>query len=206
MTIVGSHEVAEAASDPTPSTGWTPAALGPQPWTQSPWIAAVYGEIGDMCVSTQITEGSFTYQRIWSNLAAAKGGDPCVPPFSSAAYYNASAPKDWYTIAAGGTASITLTGFSDRAAPDWAVEAQMWNSGGATPAPKFQANVTSPTVYHTDAGDYPTTNNGKTSTLTVTAPAGVTSGTWATIAIYTSPLVPEGEDPYHLWFVGVYVP
>lgn len=207
MTIVGSHEIAEAASDPTPGTGWTPALPDTvQPWTQSPWQTAVFGEIGDMCVSTQIIEGSFTYQRIWSNTAAAKGGDPCVPPFSKYPYYNASAPKDWYTITAGGTATITLTGFSDHPSPDWAVEAQMWNSGGATPAPTFDATVTSPTVYHTDAGNYPTTNNGKTSTLTVKAPAGAASGTWATIAIYTYPLTYAGEDPYHLWFVGVYVP
>jgi hypothetical protein len=209
MTIVGSHEIAEAASDPTPGTGWTPALPDTtQPWTQSPWQTALFGEIGDMCVSTQITEAGYTYQRIWSNAAAAKGGDPCVPAFSQYPYYNASAPKDWYTIAAGGTVTVTLTGFSDRAAPDWAVLAQMWNSGGggSTTPPTFVANVTSPTVYHTDIGDYPTTNNGKTSTLTVTAPAVAPSGTWATIAIYSYPLFPAGEDPYHLWFVGVYVP
>jgi hypothetical protein len=205
MTIVGSHEIAEAASDPTPGTGWTPPTPDTtQPWTQSPWQAALFGEIGDMCVSTQITDGTFTYQRIWSNAAAAKGGDPCVPPFSKYAYYNASAPQGWYTVSAGGNVTIPLTGFSDKAMPDWAVDAQQWNA--SSPSVTFATSVVSSTVFHTDAGAYPTTNNGRVSTLTVTAPAGVASGTWATIGIYTFPLVYEGEDPYHLWFVGVYVP
>jgi hypothetical protein len=203
MTIVGSHEIAEGASDPVPDNGYTPPSPDTQtPWTQPPWQAAIYGEIGDLCVSTQITEGNYTYQRIWSNAAAAKGGDPCVPPFSSYAYVNASVPQGWYTAAAGGTVQIPVTGFSDRATSDWALEAQMWNSSG----PTFPADITSATVLHTDAGDYPTTNNGKTSTLTVAVPAGSGSGTWATIAIYSIPLVYSGEDPYHLWFVGVYVP
>jgi hypothetical protein len=203
MTIVGSHEVVEAATDPVPGNGYSPASPDTQsPWTQPPWEAALYGEVGDMCVSTQVTEGSFTYQRIWSNVAAAKGGDPCVPPFSKYAYVNASAPQGWYTVTAGGSVQIPVTGFSDRATEDWVVAAQMWTSSGST----FTASVTSATTLHTDAGDYATTNNGKQSTLTVTAPVGVASGTWASIGIYSIPTVYSGDDPYHLWFVGVYVP
>jgi hypothetical protein len=205
MTIVGSHEIAEAATDPIPDNGYTLVAKidTAQPWTQSPWVAAVYGEVGDMCVSTQITEGSYTYQRIWSNTAAAQEQDPCVPPYANDAYVNASAPQGWYTMTVGGSVDIPVTGWSDRATSDWIMEGAVWTSNTSASSP-FQVTTTSPTVYPTDAGDYPTTNNGKVSTLTVSAP-GAPSGSWAVIALYSEPLVQAG-DPYHLWFVGVYIP
>jgi hypothetical protein len=203
MTIVGSHEIIEAATDPTPDTGYSPGQPDTTtPWNQSPWQTALYGEVGDLCVETEVTEGSFTYQRIWSNAAAAKGGDPCVPATSQYAYVNTSAPQGWYTATSGGSVDIPLTGFSDRATKDWAITAQMWNSSANQ---SFGASVASATHLVTDAGTYPTTNNGKSATLTVTAPVAA-SGTWGTIAVYSFPLVYSGEDQYHLWFVGVYIP
>jgi hypothetical protein len=207
MTIVGSHEIAEGATDPLPGNGYTMVANidTKQPWTQSPWVAALYGEVGDLCVSTQINEGSFTYQRIWSNSAAAKELDPCVPPYPQYAYVNTSVPQGWYTMPAGGSVQIPVTGWSDRAADDWLIAAEVWtSSASASSAAVFVPTLTSPTAYDTDAGDYATTNNGKASTLTVTAP-GLGSGSWAAIGIYSEPLVYSG-DPYHLWFVGVYIP
>src|SRR6202035_2949673 len=114
----------------------------------------------------------------------AKGFDPCVPPYTQYPYVNTSAPQGWYTITAGGTVQIPLTGWSDRAAPDWLIDAQVWNSSGTG----FAASIASPTSFHDDAGTYPTTNNGKTSTLTITAPS-LGSGSWATIVVYSEPLV-----------------
>jgi hypothetical protein len=207
MTIVGSHEIAEGATDPVPGNGYTLVSSidTKQPWTQSPLVAALYGEVGDLCVSTQINEGNFTYQRIWSNTAAAKELDPCVPPYTQYAYVNTSVPQGWYTMTAGGSLQIPVTGWSDRAADDWLIGAAVWtSSASASSATVFQPTITSSTSYDTDAGDYPTTNNGKASTLTVTAP-GLGSGSWATIGIYSEPLVYSG-DPYHWWFVGVYIP
>lgn len=206
MTIVGSHEIAEGASDPQPGNGWE-LVTEPDtnaPWTQPPWVAALYGEIGDMCVDTQVTEGSYTYQRIWSNAAAANEEDPCVPAYSQYAYVNASAPEGWYKVAAGSSVQIPVTGWSDRATSDWIVDAEVWTSNAPASAP-FAVTLTSPTVYPTDAGNYPTTNNGKVSQMTVTVPAGTASGTWADIVIFSEPLVYSG-DPFHIWLVGVYVP
>jgi hypothetical protein len=202
MTIGASHEIAEGATDPIPGNGYTLVANidQQQPWTQSPYVAALYGEVGDMCVDTQVTEGSYTYQRMWSNTAAEGTGDPCVPAYSSYAYVNASAPQGWYTITAGGSVDITLTGFSDRATADWVVDSAVWTSSDDG----YTATVSSPTVYMGSSGTYPTTNNGKTSTLTVTAPSAA-EGSWATVAIYSEPLTFSG-DPYHLWVVGVYIP
>jgi hypothetical protein len=203
MEIGASHEIAEAATDPIPDNGVTlvPNIDYQQPWTQSPWAVSLYGEVGDMCVETEVTEGAFTYQRIWSIAAAAKGLDPCVPAYSQYAYVNSTVPQGWYTVTAGGSVQIPVTGWSDRATSDWIIVSDIWSSSTTG----FTATTTSPTQYVTDAGNYPTTNNGKTSTLTFAAPAGAQSGSWAVAYIVSEPLVYSG-DPYHLWMVGAYVP
>jgi len=87
-----------------------------QPWTQSPWVAALYGEVGDLCVSTQINEGSFTYQRIWSNSAAAKELDPCVPAVPAVRLREHERPAGVVHDARGWLVQIPVTGWSDRAA------------------------------------------------------------------------------------------
>ena len=206
MTIAASHEISEAASDPIPGNGYeiVNSHDTQAPWTQSPWVAALYGEIGDMCVETQTTEGSYTYQRIWSNTAAAKELDPCVPPYTQYAYVNSSVTSGWYVVTPGASVNIPVTGWSDRATGDWIVDPEVWTSS-ITTTPGFGTTLSSPTVYSTDIGDYPTTNNGKTSTLTITAPATAKSGDWVTVGIFSIPLVYSG-DPYHLWFVGAYIP
>ncbi len=204
MTLIASHEIAEAASDPVPGSGWAPPSPNTSaPWLAPAWNAAIYGEIGDLCFTTQITEGSYMYQRIWSNAAAAKGGDPCVPAFPQP-YVNTSVPEQWYTIAPGGSLQIPVTGFSDRATADWWMWATPYTSSDSSL--QFTATVTSPTEIVEDAGTWPTTNNGRQATLTVTAPAGATSGTWATVLVESYPLVNPNQDPFELWILGVYVP
>ncbi|MGH7293389.1 MAG: hypothetical protein ACRELB_00580 [Polyangiaceae bacterium] len=198
MTIGASHEIAEAATDPIPDNGYTlvPQIDYAQPWTQPPWAASLYGEVGDMCVETQITEGSYMYQRIWSIAAAAKGLDPCVPPHAQYAYVNTSAPKGWYTVAAGTSVNVPITGWSDRATPDWIVAADIWSQSGTG----YTATISSPTTKN----GYATTNNGKASTLTITAPVSASPGSWAIAYIASETFVSTG-DQYHLWVVGAYV-
>jgi len=201
MTIGASHEIGEAATDPQPGSGWTFPYPDPSaPWTSNPWAAAVVGELGDMCIETEWTEGGFTYQRMWSDVAAAMEGDPCIPAVSQDAYVNASVPQGWYTITSGGQLTIPVTGFSDEPATDWAITPVVWSSS----VTGFQATLTSSTTTTIHGSTYPTTNNGRMATMTVTAPSA-TSGAWATIALYSIPQGPSPE-PYHLWFVGVYVP
>jgi hypothetical protein len=103
LTLIASHEVMEAATDPHPETGWTFGAL--TKLSQSPY-AATTGEVGDMCVGTEIIEGLYTYQRIWSNTAADAGGDPCVPPVKDP-FYNVTTDKNWYPVTAGSSVTIT---------------------------------------------------------------------------------------------------
>ena len=201
VTIIGSHEIVEGASDPIPNNGWTLPALDTSaPWTQTPWIEAVYGEIGDLCAGTQITEGLYIYQRIWSNAAAALEGDPCVPTYTQYAYDSMSAPQGWYPVTSGGTVTIPVTGFSNEATTEWLAFASIWKSSG----PTFQVTLTSPTNETIQGKSYPTLNNGTSGTVTVTAPAAA-SGSWAIVALESDPYV-TGGDPYHTWVVGVYIP
>jgi hypothetical protein len=73
LTLTGSHEIAEAATDPH-LDGYR---VAPDP--VGPWVSPVNGEVGDLCASAWHVEGQWMYQRFWSNASAAGGGDPCVP-------------------------------------------------------------------------------------------------------------------------------
>ena len=108
-----------------------------------------------------------------------------------------------YALTAGSSVQIPLTGWSDRATGDWVLDAEVFTTNATNPGDVL-VSLSSATTYATDAGAFPTTNNGRTSTLTVSAP-GTPSGTWATIGIYSQPLVYSG-DPWELWVVGVYIP
>ena len=192
LTVFASHEIIEAATDPNPGNGFT---LGPIQTTQSsPW-SSTQGEVGDMCVQTTVGEGSWTYQRSWSNAAAAAGGDPCVPPVKTP-YFSVSVPQDWYAIPHGGSIDIPVTGWSKARVGDWVLETQQYaGSGTFTPA------LTSPTSMTAQGTTLPTINNGRQATLKVRAPAQ--SGAYAVIWILSIPPF-ASQDPYHFWPVGVY--
>jgi hypothetical protein len=90
VTAAASHELVEGTTDPYETAFAT---------TDAPhwfWATVVGGggEIGDMCAQTL---ESFTHfpdlpaylvQRCWSNKAALKGGDPCVPLPTGDVYFN----------------------------------------------------------------------------------------------------------------------
>ncbi len=81
LTGATSHEMIEAATDPFPVSN--PAYAGPDQ-SYAVWTMLLYGEVGDMCVfdpAAFYTPSTYNHmvQRTWSNVAAAKGADPCVP-------------------------------------------------------------------------------------------------------------------------------
>jgi hypothetical protein len=140
VTGAGSHEIAEAATDPFPSedlTGYSSVDDNHLVWE----LVLGGGEIGDMCAQNQDaffkpTGFDYTVQRIWSNASATANHDPCVPA-ASAAYFN-SAPNLTDTLAlpfggattqgvkvlAGDTATIDIDLFSDAATSGpWTVRA-----------------------------------------------------------------------------------
>jgi hypothetical protein len=78
-TTTASHELAEAATDPTPEV---PAFVltTNDAWATSGSIAG--GECGDMCenvANNTYDESGYTVQRIWSNTAASLSMQPCQP-------------------------------------------------------------------------------------------------------------------------------
>jgi hypothetical protein len=81
LTVVISHELVEAATDPIPNSN---PAFAETDDDHAIWTVGTGGEIGDMCsyqASANVFPAGAIYmvQRIWSNAAAAAGNDPCVP-------------------------------------------------------------------------------------------------------------------------------
>ena len=70
-------------------------------------------------------EGSYAVVRIWSNLAAAAGHDPCVPAPEPATrpYFNVAPSTDKVSLGVGQSMTLNLNAFSDGPMPDWTVTA-----------------------------------------------------------------------------------
>jgi hypothetical protein len=184
IEVVASHELAEAITDPMPFS--QPAYWlhvdDPVPW----WI---YGnEVGDLCefLSAPWTEAGFSVQRIWSNSAAAAGGDPCVPFDPTVPYFGTSVtPNTIQTVMPGATAQFTLQAWSTDVLPPWLLTA--FGNGDFRPVAVFNPTRVA---------------NGATSTLRVTVPAGTAPRSHAQVFV-TSTL--PMRDP-HGWPAYVVAP
>ena len=105
-TIAVSHELYEAATDPLPFSN---PAFEQEDAADAVWTLVTDGEIADMCEfnddANVVPAGSmYMVQRSWSNAAAARGDNPCVPSATSAPYLNsfpALGPITDNTVAAG---------------------------------------------------------------------------------------------------------
>ena len=132
-----SHEAVEASTDPHP---FTRPAYQDVDQDHIVWDLTPGGELGDLCElepqSFQRLVGPSIVQRIWSNTAAAAGGDPCVPPLPDTVYFNASPELTetvmvsegrltiGITIPVGQTATVNIQFFSTGPATSWTVSAQ----------------------------------------------------------------------------------
>ena len=218
LTRLASHEVAEAATDPT-YTGWSLGAAPKVPWKAPVWdVYQLPGPIenGDLCEGARVREKSsgstWQYQRIFSNVAAMGAGDPCIPP-TNEAYFNVSTALDWYPLVAGTTLSIPVTGWSTAKTGDWLLNASIARStpGFASLAKKLLP-TTSPAGQELAPCFGMGMNDGVTATVDVAPPAALVSGDYAVIELdsfrddaktcYPAP----GGDQVHFWLVGVYVP
>ena len=200
-TIAASHEIAEAATDidgqsgyafPSPQQGGDPRQL-------SIWDDVLLTEIGDLCVETQITEGSYTFQRMWSNKAAKSAMDPCAPAITP--YFNTGAiggdANGWFQ-AAGGKIDISLEAFSNAPVADWVLAVVL---GQSSPS-GWSGDLKTPrggTTQHL-------INNNEKGTLTVTAPAGAPSGSMAIFELASVSQTATSGEYVHIWPIGVYVP
>ena len=126
--LVVSHELFEAASDPT-GTGYV---ITDQEDAFSSWG----GELADLCIMTpdytpdikDATTGYYT-QRIWSNHSAHASGQPCRPNWD-ATDMNVSTDRAVRVVNAGGSTSWTLTGWSNPPiSSPWKIEAVPLSDG-----------------------------------------------------------------------------
>jgi hypothetical protein len=167
-TITASHEILEAATDPSaittgyyldlndPSTfGWSDAEFG--------------GEVADMCVDVfgfdqdEWDEG-FTYQRIWSNAQAAAGTDPCAPVRTDFVYFNAAPTESFFVLDVGSSVTFEVDAFSDAPREAWKLAVQDWNS---TRKPYLTFSIAGGTPTK-DFGEVVTVNNGSKVLVTMT--------------------------------------
>jgi hypothetical protein len=97
ITGPASHEIAEAVTDPFPSTN---PAFSNVDTAHFYWSRALGGgEVGDMCAQEETVNFTtwpdlkpYVVQRIWSNKAAKAGTDPCLPTPMGNVYFQ-SYPK-----------------------------------------------------------------------------------------------------------------
>jgi hypothetical protein len=196
MTISASHEIAEAATDPDYGGYHLPSIAAQMPWTEPIWNAfdrTGGAEIGDLCEGSFWVEGSFVAQRIWSNTAARRGGDPCVPALNEP-YYNVEFVQDWYPLAAGGSVSIAGEGWAIGSMPAWPVSVHVENGEVS-----FSASL-----------DVATLSAGGEVHVNVSAPPDAPSGSFAVLRVTSKRPMPSGNGPgltdgAHLSYVGVYV-
>jgi hypothetical protein len=89
-TIAVSHELYEAATDPLP---FSHPAYAQEDVDDAVWTLVTDGEVADMCEfnddANVVPAGSTSMvQRSWSNAAAARGDNPCVPSVTTTPYLN----------------------------------------------------------------------------------------------------------------------
>ncbi len=196
LTTTISHELLEAATDPTPLNGYATIDNDDVVYRLEPGA-----EIADMCelqlASYQNLVGSYMVQRTWSNASAAAGHDPCVPvlatPYVEAAanlsdvsisVFGFPVTTRGVQVANGTSQTIEVDLYSDAPTADWSVEA-------VDVASTYQG-VSSPQLSF--SWDHTTGNNGDKLQLTIKRLAtgafgfsefqlkssvnGVTIGTW----------------------------
>ncbi|HEY2511248.1 MAG TPA: hypothetical protein VGI39_10340 [Polyangiaceae bacterium] len=141
LTFASSHEIIEAASDPSASFSAAGALTAgyyndfiDTPVDDYAWNVLSDGEVADFCVdqfaftsySDTAAAGSNVVQRSWSISAATAGKNPCVPVPSGEVYFNAGPAEgsDIFIIPAANMATdLTIQAFSDGPTSAWSVVA-----------------------------------------------------------------------------------
>ncbi|MEP7124763.1 MAG: hypothetical protein ABJE95_27795 [Byssovorax sp.] len=185
--VFASHEFIEAVTDALPITkpAWQ---LVPDP--ESAWFTSFQFEVetGDLCEyqNSYAHEAGFAAQRSWSNLAAAAGGDPCLPVEPPVPYFNTTATPDAVVHAKPGTTvDYTLKGWSTAPVSSWSLG--LSKSGTLSVTTKFSGTKL---------------NNGQTATLHVTIPADAVAGTSATLVLSSQ----HTNADANFWFMNIAVP
>jgi hypothetical protein len=135
-TITASHEILEAASDPSDvSTGYFMSFTDTANFG---WLDVEGGEIADLCVDPFLlaqdewAEGSFIVQRIWSNANAQAGLDPCVPVPSGEVYFSGAPVQSFFVMDVGTTLTFEVDAFSTGPRDNWTLSAQDWTNASTS--------------------------------------------------------------------------
>jgi hypothetical protein len=182
---IASHEFIEASTDPYPVTA--PGYVitdSSQPW------GGIGGEVGDLCtyLLPQWSEGPYTaLQRVYSNASAKAGGSPCIP--TPEPYYGVDVePQTYVAIAPGAMKTFDVTGWSTAPVAPWAMTTSSYAvQGSAAPTLSLGTSLL---------------QNGATTTLTVTMPAGTASQTYVDVYVFSE----MSANDYTTAIVGVYTP
>ena len=156
-TFVASHELIEAATDPTPLSGYD--------------FGFGEGEVADLC-DGPTTQNGYSLPTIWSNTAAGQGGDPCVPA-SGFPYVDVdpSPPQVSIPSQAGASVSVTLTGWSTALVGDWLVQVAVAGKAASSLTATLDPSATD------------LLNNGESVQLTVTADGSAATGSSAIVVV-----------------------
>jgi hypothetical protein len=156
-TFVAAHELIEAATDPSPLSGYD--------------FGFGEGEVADLCDATTIQD-SYALPTVWSNSAAAKGGDPCVPA-TGLPYIDVDPSPRRVSIPsnAGASVDVALTGWSTALVGDWVVQVSV--AGKAAGALTATLDPTATDLL----------NNGESVKLTVTTDGSAAAGSSAIVEV-----------------------
>ena len=197
-----SHEVIEAATDPSPTYGYQ--IFDPQ----DPW-SYFSGEVGDLCEFSPrfFSDAGFVTERVWSNLAAADGGhSPCVPGDDYEVLRPLAADEKHASVPVGGSATFHLTAW---ATASGSANQDNWDvvAGGFAP-PLLCTHESDGGLYCLLGSFVPTVALSSSATaaggqvdLTVTVPAGVDAGELGVVGLYSTN---QADTTYlSLWLMGV---
>jgi hypothetical protein len=178
VTMTASHELTEAATDPHPIDA---ASCGFVTLQDNAWTG-LGGENADMCAGVSgVNEAGWALTRVWNNVTAAAGNQPCVPAPDTGGtpYYNAGIVHDVLTIPPGGAVQTEVDCYAF----------------GPLPAPmSLEALVTSNSPLRIGF-DQKTCTNGDKVVMTVGVKAGAPRG----YAHYFTLMSRISSESAHLW-------
>jgi hypothetical protein len=166
VSYSASHELIEAATDPFLDSYLQ--SLGPLLPPDNDL------EIADLCENeAPVSEGGFKVTRTYSNAAASRGSEPCLPKPAGDVYYNVSvAPSTVQHASPGETVSFELTGWSEAEIAPWVLI--------PVPGRLSQMNLGV-------SIDVNRIGNGDHATLKLTVPVEARSGQAGYVNLYSAP-------------------
>jgi hypothetical protein len=175
VSLEASHELAEAATDPLDSPNGAFAIVDT---LDGAWNIAAGSEVADLCSAfpTFYKPDGFPYTlaRTWSNAAAARGEQPCVPAAASVPFFGAAPVLSMITLGAGSSQTLTLRGVKIPVGDQMTIEVDLFSTAPTDPfrvvaldLGKVLGKIDAPLLDFTF--DHATGNNGDKLKMTISA-------------------------------------